>query len=95
MAKKKKKTGKLPTHRLGVIDTRTDKRSIVGAGWKNDDGSISIVLNPCIVISSGPHYILRLFPERDREMRIVADEADDAHPDVNHHDPDWHKWDGD
>jgi hypothetical protein len=51
-----------PTHRLKVLNKQTSQRAEVGAGWANEDGSFSIVLNPCVVLTDDPKYIITLFP---------------------------------
>ena len=34
----------------------------LGAGWMNNDGSVSIVLDPCVVLSGNDDISIRLFP---------------------------------
>lgn len=51
-----------PTHHLKVLDKTTDERAKIGAGWLNADGSISVVLNPCVVIQNDKNLVYTLFP---------------------------------
>lgn len=44
-------SGVKPTFRLKVKDSETGSQAEVGAGWLNDDGSINVKLNPCVVLS--------------------------------------------
>jgi hypothetical protein len=41
----------MPTFRLKVKDQDTGATAEVGAGWLNDDGTINVKLNPCVVLS--------------------------------------------
>ena len=53
-----------PTHRLKILDKTNDNRGIVGAGWENEDGSITIVLEPAVVLNyeNLKDKVLTLFP---------------------------------
>lgn len=51
-----------PTHRLKVLNKVTDLKGEVGAGWLNKDGSITIQLNPCVVLHPHPDLVVTLFP---------------------------------
>lgn len=51
-----------PTHRLKVLDKITERANEVGAGWQNEDGSISIQLNLCVELASNPNLVITLFP---------------------------------
>lgn len=59
-----KQKGNRPTHRLKVLDKVTGQRDRVGAGWLNKDGSITIRLNMCVVLSENDlmDRVLTLFP---------------------------------
>lgn len=59
----------LPTHRLSVKERDGNGRCVVGAGWLDENGSISIRLNPCVAITSHDDVIIMLFPvEKRRQM---------------------------
>jgi hypothetical protein len=54
---------KLPTHVLSVKQKRGDRKTPrIGVGWLNADGSISISLNPCVVLTSKDDVFVTLFP---------------------------------
>ena len=56
--------GKRPTHELKVKDTETGDSGKIGVAWANDDGSFSIRLEPCTVISyeAMRGKVMTLFP---------------------------------
>jgi hypothetical protein len=57
-----------PTHRLKVLNRETDQRGEVGAGWQNEDGSITIELNPsCVMTDDKKKYLYTLFPVKSKE----------------------------
>lgn len=57
-----------PDYRLGVLNKDTEERaSNLGAGWLNDDGSISLVINPYVVLPTGKQYVMTLFPEKPKK----------------------------
>lgn len=52
-----------PDYRIRVSDPETKQRGTAGAAWRNDDGSISIVLDPCVVLSGRDTKLrIRMFP---------------------------------
>ncbi len=51
-----------PTHRLKVLNKRTNTKSELGAGWLNDNGSITLVLNECVVIQHNSELVYTIFP---------------------------------
>jgi hypothetical protein len=57
-----KPAGRKPDFNLSTLNTETEVRGRVGAGWKERDGSISIKLNPCVVLNAHDPINLRLFP---------------------------------
>jgi hypothetical protein len=57
-----------PTHRLKVLNKKTNQRGHIGAGWRNPDGSITIELNPsCVMTDDKEKYLYTLFPETPYE----------------------------
>lgn len=52
---------RLPTHRLKVFDKTSENRGELGAGWENDDGSISSVVNPGCSLVYNPDFVYTLF----------------------------------
>ncbi|CAK0777750.1 hypothetical protein CCP3SC15_580017 [Gammaproteobacteria bacterium] len=53
--------GRTPEWDLRFLNKATDEKGSVGAAWNNEDGSIRIKLNTCVVLSAGPDCILTLF----------------------------------
>jgi hypothetical protein len=51
-----------PDYWFKAMDKATENRGKVGAAWLNDDGSVSIDLNPFTVLVSSPNLVLTLFP---------------------------------
>lgn len=61
--------GRRPTHRLCVKEKNGKGTTLVGAGWEDADGHISIRLNPCVVLSFADDVIITLFPiEKGRDV---------------------------
>lgn len=58
-------TNRKPDMVLKAYNQQTDKSSIVGAGWRNSNGSVSIKLNDFVVLQQTPVYIFTLFPKDD------------------------------
>ena len=48
------------------VESKNDARGKVGAAWNNEDGSISIVFNPAVVLDERSIASLRLFPNTPR-----------------------------
>lgn len=53
--------GRTPEYKLHAMNKRTDEKSKVGAAWLNESGSISIVLDPFIVLAGSKDLVLTLF----------------------------------
>ena len=57
------KTDRRPAYRLSVKSRQPDGGyGVIGAGWAREDGSISIKLNPCVVLSHSDDVMIFLFP---------------------------------
>jgi hypothetical protein len=54
--------GRKPEYRLKVLRKSTEETAEQGAGWVNENGSITIRLNLCAVIHSDPDLLVTLFP---------------------------------
>ncbi len=52
-----------PDFRIAALNKRTDEKAIIGAAWKNEDGSISITLNSFIKIEGSKDILITLFPK--------------------------------
>lgn len=50
-----------PDYNVHAMDKRTDEKARVGAAWSNADGSVSIRLNPFVVLTSTSNLVLTLF----------------------------------
>lgn len=56
---------KLPDFNVAVMNRENEVRGRVGAAWANDDGSISIALDPFVVLKGNGHgdkLSIQLFP---------------------------------
>lgn len=53
-------TGRRPTHELRVKRRDSEDRGVVGVAWQNDNGTFSIKLRPCVVISSNDDVTILL-----------------------------------
>jgi len=51
-----------PTHTLKVLDKETNYKTVAGCGWMNEDGSVTIVLNPCVNLTYQKNLVMNLFP---------------------------------
>lgn len=51
-----------PQYRLKAYHKPTGNRGEVGAAWVNDDGSLTLKLNPCVVLTYDSNIVLTLFP---------------------------------
>lgn len=55
-------SGRKPDFKVKVLNKVTDERGCVGAAWKNDDGSVTILLDYCVVLPGGKDNLITLFP---------------------------------
>ena len=62
-------SGRLPDYTLGALNKTTDEKNHVGAAWLNNDGTISIKLNPFIVLSASPDLVMTLFTSSYRSKQ--------------------------
>jgi hypothetical protein len=51
-----------PDYNLKVMDKFNDFKGRIGAGWQEEDGSISIALDPLVVLSERSGLVIKLFP---------------------------------
>lgn len=59
-----------PDYVLKALDKSDDRNSgKIGAGWNNDDGSITIALNRFVFIESHPDLLITLFPKDYEQKR--------------------------
>lgn len=45
----------------------SDAHNTVGVGWLNEDGSMSLSLRPCVVLSWQDNVSITAFPDKPRE----------------------------
>lgn len=57
-----KPTSRKPEYKLKAMNKFNDEKAEVGAAWLNEDGSISVVLNPFVVLKRKKSLVLTLFP---------------------------------
>ena len=77
------RAGKKPTHLLKVKQRDGDGKTTVGVGWLNEDGSMSLALNPCVVLSWTDNVMINAFPvelEKDEEPPPRATPTSRAQP---------------
>lgn len=55
--------GRKPEYRLKVKHKATNQTAQQGAGWVNPDGSITIKLDLCAILTSDPEILITLFPK--------------------------------
>lgn len=69
--------GKKPDGILKALNRGNEEASKVGAAWNNSDGSISVVLDPFVVLKGRGHgedVVLTIFPAAtDGHRRIPSD----------------------
>jgi len=76
--------GRTPDWELRCLDRDTEERGQIGAAWTNDDGSIRIKLNPCVVLQSRPMLVLTLFKWNSQyigktaKVTLTQEELDDV-----------------
>lgn len=52
-----------PDYRVGALNKATDEKGCVGAAWKNENDTISIVLDPFVSLHQhGKQLLITLFP---------------------------------
>ena len=63
-----------PTHKLVAKRIGKDKSGMpIGVAWQNEQGWISIKLNPCVVISHNDEVYLSLYPIKPEEQNLSGD----------------------
>lgn len=55
-----------PDFHLKALDKDTDKTAKIGAAWQNENGTISLVLNPFVVLNANDDLLLTLFPADEK-----------------------------
>lgn len=70
--------GNVPDWTLSAMDPDNICKGKCGAAWNNDDGSISIKLNPFVVLEAVDGLRIRLFPAEGYDERQRQVEQDSA-----------------
>ncbi len=74
-----KTKGRKPDYNVSVLNKATEQRGPVGVGWLNEDGSISISLNMCVILRSDPDLVINVFPvTKWEEKKPSPDRSDEA-----------------
>ncbi len=55
-------TARSPDYQLKARDKHSKAQTVVGRGWSNEDGSLSIQLNPCVTLSWRDEIFITAFP---------------------------------
>jgi hypothetical protein len=53
---------KKPTHLVKVKERNGKGKATIGVGWLNEDGSMTLSLNPCVVLSWKDDVFINAFP---------------------------------
>lgn len=80
--------GRKPTHRFKALNKETSETATLGAAWLNDDGTLTVKIDPFIVLTNAPGHVLTLFPEEGKEQRIASRAKRRPYPDYNQNDGD-------
>lgn len=51
-----------PHYRLKFLNKKTEETGEIGAVWVNEDGSMTLVLNPMVTVVQSRDIVLTLFP---------------------------------
>ncbi len=62
--------GRLPEYDVSAINGTTEGRGRVGAAWINEEGHITLKLNPFVQLHQDGHLILTLFPKPSAKLEI-------------------------
>lgn len=75
-----KQPGRRPDYTLSVLNKRTNAKGIIGAGWKQEGGRISIAFNPCVVIDTrlDADLVISLFPAQVGQRQTPDAPVDDG-----------------
>lgn len=74
-----KERGRKPAFKLSVMRRDNGKHGVVGAAWREDDGSISIMLNPCVTLSGDADVFIKLFPV-DPDWKPASRSREESEP---------------
>jgi len=60
-----------PTHVLKALDKDNEHKTVLGVGWLNKDGSITLNINPFVKIYDCKHIVITLFPLDDKTYELT------------------------
>ncbi len=60
-------TARSPDYKIKARDKHSKAQTVVGRGWANQDGSLSIQLNPCVTLSWCDDVFITAFPVDPKE----------------------------
>lgn len=52
-----------PDYSVAALNKATDAKGQIGAAWKNDDNTISVILNDFVVVKQEGDLLITLFPK--------------------------------
>jgi len=61
-----------PDFRFKFFNKKTEESGHIGAAWFNENGSISLVLEPKVMLVQRRDEVLTLFPTEDFRKRFAA-----------------------
>lgn len=56
---------KRPDYRVAAMNKDTEAKGNIGAAWINENGTISVTIEPFIHIQGGKEMLITLFPNKD------------------------------
>lgn len=63
-------SGRKPAYNVKVMNKQTGEKSQkIGGAWVNRDGTISVILDPFVVIPGGQDILVTLFPNEEGQIR--------------------------
>lgn len=76
--RRKGRAGRRPDYKLGAMLKDSDRRNNnCGVGWLNEDGSIQLMLDPCVILNGNVTDVMyRLFPS-DRSTYAASSQRDE------------------
>lgn len=77
----KSNAGRSPDFRLRAFDKVKEVGHTVGAGWLNEDGTVTIVIDPFVVLRPKKGYSFHLFPADDAGWAKMKKTAKKEAPD--------------
>lgn len=70
-----------PDYNVSALNKKTDMKGVIGAAWKNQDGTIRIKLNPFLVIDTSRHdLVVTLFPANKRDQNVYKRKQEAVEP---------------